>query len=137
VRTRATFRLYGDSDELTADAVTRQLGIQPTLSGEAGARVGRRSRTIRAESIWTLSSGPDIDESVELADQLDRLLAMLKPHSAMLWKLVESGYEANWYCWVESHATEHAAEINRHLMQRLLDLPGDLWLDVCGDGEDC
>jgi hypothetical protein len=44
--------------------------------------------------------------------------------------------EANWYCWVESHATEHAVELDRQLMQRLLTLPGDLWLDVCGDGED-
>jgi hypothetical protein len=32
--------------------------------------------------------------------------------------------------------TEHAAEIDRDLMRRLLALPGDLWLDVCGDGTD-
>ena len=33
-------------------------------------------------------------------------------------------------------ATEHAAELDRQTVQRLLALPGDLWLDVCGDGFD-
>ena len=84
-----------------------------------------------------MSSGPGIDDDIELSDQLDRLLALLEPHTAALWQLVESGYQANWFCWVESHATEHAAEIDKQLMQRLLALPGDLWLDVSGDGEDC
>jgi hypothetical protein len=65
-----------------------------------------------------------------------RLLAILEPRAAGLWELTASGYDANWYCWVESHATEHAVEINRQLMTRLLALPGDLWLDVCGDDED-
>jgi hypothetical protein len=131
VRTQATFRLYGDADELTADAVTRQLGIQPTLSGEAVTRVGRRSKAIRAESIWILNSGPEIEEGVELADQLERLLAVLEPLGATLWNPVESGYEANWYCSIESHATEHAAEINRHLMQRLRRRRGNLQCRDC------
>jgi hypothetical protein len=62
--------------------------------------------------------------------QLGRLLAILEPRSAALWDLIDSGYEANWYCYVASHATEHAVEIDRQLMTRLLALPGDLWLDV-------
>ena len=136
VRTRATFRLFGDDGQLTADFVTQQLGIQPTLEIAAGMRVSSRSPTVRRDAVWTLSSGPDIDEGVEIADQLGRLLAVLGPRASALWKLTEAGYEANWYCWVESHATEHAVEIDRELMLRLLALPGDLWLDVCGDGED-
>jgi hypothetical protein len=38
-----------------------------------------------------------------------------------------------------SHATEHAAELDRQILQRLLALPGEPWLDICGDeiyGED-
>lgn len=135
MRTRATFRLVGDDGNLTAAAVTQKLGIQPTRAVEAGARLGKRSTARRTEAIWTLSSSPDIDDGIELADQLNRLLAELEPHSAALWELAEAGYDANWFCWVESHATEHAVEIHRQLMQRLLALPGDLWLDVCGDGE--
>jgi Domain of unknown function (DUF4279) len=89
-----------------------------------------------AEAIWNLSASGEIEDGVELAVQLDRLLAILEPRAAALWELTGSGYEANWCCWVESHATEHAVEIDRQLMTRLLALPGDLWLDVCGDGED-
>ena len=32
--------------------------------------------------------------------------------------------------------TEHAAELDRQTIQRIIALPGDLWLDVCGDDTD-
>ena len=136
MRTKATFRLVSDDAGLTADAVTRKLGIEPTMSGEAGTAIGRRSTVIRKDALWNLSASDEIEDGVELAVQLRRLLGILEPRSAALWELTAAGYEANWYCWVESHATEHAVEIDRLLMTRLLALPGDLWLDVCGDGED-
>lgn len=106
------------------------------MSGEAGTRVGRRSKAVRAEAIWNLSASPEIEDTVELAVQLGRFLAVLEPRAAALWKLTASGCDANWYCWVESHATEHAVEVDRQPMARLLALPGDLWLDVCGADED-
>jgi hypothetical protein len=136
VRTRATFRLFGDDAGLTAAAVTRKLGIEPTMTGEAGTRSGRRSAAIRKQALWTLSGSSEMEDRVELAVQLDRLLAVLEPRAAELWELAGAGYEANWYCWIESHAAEHAVEMDRQLMARLLALPGDLWLDVCGDDED-
>jgi hypothetical protein len=46
---------------------------------------------------------------------------------------IHEGYQANWFCYLASHATEHAAELDRQLLQRLLALPGNLWLDVSGD----
>lgn len=134
METRATYRLFGDAT-LTAAAVTRRLGIQPTRALEAGDRVGRRDTT-RAASAWLLSSGPGAEPGTELADQLRRLLALLEPVTAQLWELARAGYEANWFCYIASHATEHAAELDRPTMQRLLALPGDLWLDVCGDDFD-
>lgn len=128
--------MRGDNAMLTAEAVTRKTGVEPTRSGEAGDRVGRRSTASRTESLWLITSAPGIEDGRELGEQLGRLLAVLEPVAGELWELADAGYEANWYCWVESHATEHAVEIDRQLMQRLLALPGDLWLDVCGDGED-
>jgi hypothetical protein len=86
--------------------------------------------------VWLLSASTDIETGVELATQLDRLLVILEPVTALLWDLVEAGYEANWLCYVASHATEHAAELDRQLLGRLLTLPGDLWLDIAGDGRD-
>jgi Domain of unknown function (DUF4279) len=129
----ATFRLFGDA-ALTAAAVSRRLGMQPTRAFEAGERVSSRPARTRDSSAWLLSSGPEA--GTELAEHLHRLLAFLEPVAAPLWELVHAGYEANWFCYIASHATEHAAELDRRTLQRLLALPGDLWLDVCGDGTD-
>lgn len=135
METRATFRLSGNAG-LTAAAVTRRLGIQPTRAFEAGDRVSSRSAHTRDSSIWLLSSSPGIEDGTELTEQLHQLLATLEPVIAPLWELIHEGYEANWFCWIASHAAEHAAELDRATLQRLLALPGDLWLDVCGDGAD-
>jgi hypothetical protein len=135
VQTRATFRLCGDSGQ-TAAAVTRRLGIAPTRAFEAGDPVSSRSARPRGCSVWLLSSSPAIEDGIELSDQVHRLLAALEPVTAPLWELIHEGYEAAWFCYLASHATEHAAELRRPTLQRLLALPGDLWLDVCGDGMD-
>ena len=135
METRATFRLSGDA-ELTAAAVTSWLGVQPTSTREADDRVSSRSTLTRGSSIWLLSSSPEIESGTELSEHLHRLLAVLEPHTQALWELVSAGYQANWYCWIASHITEHAAELDRPTLQRLLALPGDLWLDVCGDTYD-
>jgi hypothetical protein len=135
VQTRATFRLSGHA-ELTAAAVTRRLAIKPTRAFEAGDAVSSRSAGTRGFSLWLLSSSPEIEDGTELTEHLHRLLTILEPVTALLWELVHEGYEANWYCWIASHATEHAAGLGRPTLQRLLALPGDLWLDVCGDGTD-
>jgi hypothetical protein len=127
----ATFRLSGNAD-LTAEAVTRRLGVRPTSATEAGEPVSLRSARVRDSSVWLLGSSQAIEDDVELATQLDRLLIMLEPVTARLWELVREGYWANWFCYVSSHATEHAAELDRALLQRLLALPGDLWLDISG-----
>lgn len=135
METRATFRLFGDAT-LTAAAVTRRLGVTPTHSVEAGDRVSIRSPGTHDSSAWLLTSSPGIDPGTELAEQLHRLLAVLEPVREQLWELARDGYEANWFCYIASNAAEHAAELDRETMRRLLALPGDLWLDVCGDGSD-
>jgi hypothetical protein len=135
VQTAATFRLFGHA-RLTAAAVTRRLAIQPTRALEAGDPVSSRSARTRDSSAWLLSSSPGIEDDTELTEHLHRLLANLEPVTALLWELVHEGYEANWFCYIASHAAEHAAELDRPTLQRLLALPGDLWLDVCGDGTD-
>jgi hypothetical protein len=135
VETTAAFRLSGN-ETLTAAAVTRRLGIQPTRAFEAGAPASSRSAATRQGSLWLLTSSPGIETGTELAEHLHRLLAILEPATAALWELARAGYEANWLCYVASHATEHAAELDRQTMQRVLALPGDLWLDVCGDDTD-
>jgi Domain of unknown function (DUF4279) len=135
VQTKATFRLGGRDAALTAAAVTQRLGLQPSQAFEAGTSA-RRSPHTRDYSLWLLSSSQQIERDVDLSEQLSRLLAVLEPVATPLWELVGAGYEANWYCWVASRATEHAVKLDRVVLQRLLALPGDLWLDVCGDEPD-
>jgi hypothetical protein len=96
VETTATFRLWGGAG-LTADAVTRRLGLRPTRTVEAGDPISRRSARTRDSSMWLLSSSPGIEAGVELATQLNRLLVILEPVTPVLWDLVEAGYEANWF----------------------------------------
>jgi len=131
VQTTATFRLFGDAT-LTADAVTRRLGILPSRAFEVGDRISRRSQATGDSSAWLLTSSPGVEEGTELAEHLHRLLDDLEPVTAQLRDLVHAGYKANWFCYIASHAAEHAAELDRQTLQRLLALPGDLWLDVCG-----
>ena len=135
METTAAFRLAGNA-ALTAAGVALRLGIQPTRAIEAGAPVSSHSAATRQGSLWLLTSGPGIETGTELAEHLHRLLAILEPATAALWELANAGYEANWLCYIASHATEHAAELDRQTMQRVLALPGDLWLDVCGDDTD-
>jgi Domain of unknown function (DUF4279) len=117
VRTTASFRVQGDGPSLTVDAVSRKLGLQPTQSSEAGDRVSPRSSARRADSMWIINSSSGVEDGVELSEQLERLLQVLEPVTTPLWDLCNSGYKANWYCWVESHATEHAVVIDRNLME--------------------
>lgn len=87
--------------------------VQPTRALEAGDRVSSRTAATRDPSVWLLSSG----SGIELAQQLQVLLTVLEPVAAQLWDLIRDGYEANWFCYIASHATEHAAELDRQTMQ--------------------
>lgn len=135
METRTAFRLIGNGP-LTAARVTERLGVLPSKAEEAGAPASRRSAARREASLWLLNSSGCVETGTEVGEQLGRLLDQLEPVSAAIWELVREGYEADWYCWVASHATEHAAILGRATLQRVLALPGDLWLDVCGDGMD-
>jgi len=135
--TKVTFRLAGYDAALTAAAVTRRLGLQPATAFEADTPVSRRrAPRTRGYSLWLISSSPHVEPDVEIGAHLRRLLFVLEPVTVRLWELADAGYEANWYCFAASHATEHAMALDRSILQRLLALPGDLWLDVCGDGSD-
>jgi Domain of unknown function (DUF4279) len=116
--------------------VTERLGISPSRMPEAGRSREQPFGGPSETSAWLLYSSPDIEAGTELAEQLGRLPDRLEPVSAAIWELVGQGYAADWYCWIASHATEHAAILDRALLRRLLALPGDLWLDVCGDDVD-
>lgn len=86
--------------------------------------------------MWTLGSAANPEDNVELADQLRRLLTVLEPLTAALWDLVGGGYMANWFCYLGSGSTEHAAELDRDVLHRVLALPGDLWIGAYPEDDD-
>jgi Domain of unknown function (DUF4279) len=135
VRTSATYRITAHSAELTAAAVTTALGVAPSRTVEAGERMTPRA-SIARQSYWSLSSGDIPEPGAELADSLTRVLNQLHPLRAKLWTLAETGYEMDWFCYLGSHATEHAAEIPREVMHQLLDVPGTLLLDIYDEDDD-
>ena len=132
----ATFRLIGDAGGAAA-AVTARLGIEPTRAAEAGDPVSvRRPARVHEVSGWWLSSASSPEDGVELGVALRRVLDRLDPVAPVLWDLEREGYWANWFCYLGSDALEHAAELDRDTLGRLLALPGELWLDVYGDYDD-
>jgi hypothetical protein len=104
VDTLATFRLFGNG-RLTAAAVTRRLGIQPSRAFEPGDPISSRSSKARDRSLWMRSSSPAVQAGTELSEHLNRLLAILEPVTAPLWELVQGGYDANWFCYVATTQT--------------------------------
>lgn len=129
-----TFRLRGEDSGTAAD-VTRRLRLPPDHTAEAGDAVGRGSSPARTGWLWSIASSPAPEDDVELAVQLHRVIDRLEPVASELWELVGAGHEANGFCYVGSHSVEHAVELDRHTLQRLLTLPGELWLDVYPDDD--
>jgi hypothetical protein len=58
------------------------------------------------------------------------VLTRLEPVSSQLWELHRDGYWLNWRCTVGAHDLEHAAELDRDTLARIIALPGDLWIDT-------
>lgn len=132
MRTWAGFRLIGEVG--CSGAVTNLLGIAPTKSREIGDPISRGNQKPRDEWMWLLRSTPN-PTNEELSNHLNTLLDILEPVADELWSLERLGMWANWFCLIESNPLEHAVEIDRPLLRRLLSVPGELWLDCAGDDE--
>jgi len=117
----------------SAAHVTTSLGLAPTRYAEAGDPVRRGSSKIAENSGWILHShveGP----GVEVDDSLGALLDLIEPKAHTLWQLEGEGYFVVWRCVAATNDLEHAIEIDRGNLRRLVDLPGVLRLDVYDDG---
>jgi hypothetical protein len=136
VRAQATFRLVGPAP-LTARDVTARTGVEPDEAHEIGDPVGRSvSGRVHEQAFWALHHPATPTDGVEVGDAIRAVLDRLEPAADVLHALVAEGWWANWFCYVGSAACEHAVEIDRDLMHRLLAIPGELWLDVYPDDEE-
>ena len=48
------------------------------------------------------------EDRIELSESLRRAVTVLRPHRDSLWRLADDGYRIDWFCYVGSHAAEHA-----------------------------
>lgn len=127
-----TLRVLGDAT-LPAFRVTEALGVAPTEVFEVGDPVSRSSSRLHSHSAWLLSNAASPEDGTELAEALHRVIDRVEPVAASLWALERAGYEVDWFCYVGSHAAEHAAVLDRRTIERLVALPGELWLDIYSD----
>ena len=116
--------------------MTDVLGLKPSSSFEADKLISRGNPKPRGYSHWDLTNSDDIESGIELHEQIDKLLVRLEPVQDALWDLAREGYFANWSCVVYSNVCEPAVALDRLFLARLLKLPGDLWIDVAGDGSE-
>jgi hypothetical protein len=112
MRTGASFRVHG----VEAAAVTATLGLQPTSA---------------PDEPWRLSVEPTND--TELSVPIQAILDSLDQVGAGLAKLRGDGARFDLFCYLGSHAAEHCAVLKPELLQRVADLPAELWLDVYKD----
>jgi hypothetical protein len=88
---------------------------------------------VRKHAMWSISSSGSPEVGVEIYEQLHKLLDIIQPHADTLWSLANDGATCMICCYLGSAAYEHMAIIDRGTMNRLLLVPGDLWLDVYGE----
>jgi Domain of unknown function (DUF4279) len=127
VESLARLRLISQTG--TAAHVSEVLGIVPSYFHEVGDLIRNSERSYESSS-WHLDSAQEIEEGVELADCLRQLLDRVEPAAASLWHLEGEGYRVSWPCILGTHTLEHSVELDRQTLQRLIALPGDLWLDI-------
>jgi len=122
------------ADDLTALRISETTRIRPTYAHEVGGVVGNGTTGRRAaEMTWQVSWPEKAPREVELAAAIDVVADRLLPVREVLWDLVGRGYVANWFCFIETSGLEHAVELERRSFEKLLTLPGGLWLDVYPD----
>jgi Domain of unknown function (DUF4279) len=92
--------------------VTTALGIEPT----------------EADHSWRLVI-PPVD-GTEFDISLPVLLASVEPAHEALEELRRDGYAVDFFCYLGSYGTEHAAVLRPESLKRIANLGAELWLDV-------
>lgn len=115
VRTGVTLRVHG----VEAGHVERVLGISS-------------SPRSRSDAPWLLVAPPR--DGVELEESIVALLEMVEPRASQLAELRTLGAQVDLFCYVGSHATEHAAILAPSTWMRVAALDAELWLDIYEEG---
>jgi hypothetical protein len=102
---RATLRIFGDN--LPFEEISKRLGVQPTHVHHKGDLHGRRSPPWRDDA-WCFE--PALSESEPLAQHIDALWQVLKPHAEYLRSLKQQ-YRVDAFCGYRSNSDHAGIEV--------------------------
>lgn len=126
-RVFATLRLY--DDRLDPDEITQRLGITPTDSHRRGALHGSRAQAWK-QTHWSLTS-QDQPIPRDLEPHVAWVLDKIEPVRTQLTMLIESGVEANMFCFLSCYGMG-GPTLSPNIMGRLAALQLPLGLDIYG-----
>jgi hypothetical protein len=131
-RTSATLRVFRDGG--SAAAVTDVLGIQPSMSHDAGEPRSPRDPRPWPHAMWALDSPrPDTDGlDAHLAWLCDRLAGCVQG----LRHLRTEGYRLDFFCFVEVLNGQGGVSINPDVITQLGRLPVELVVDIYASSGD-
>jgi hypothetical protein len=101
----ATLRIHGD--RLPVEAISKQLGVKPTNVHRRGERRGPRSHLYRDDA-WHFQ--PALPEAAPLAEHIEALWAVLKPHVHYL-KSLKQRYKVDVFCGYRSNCDHAGIEV--------------------------
>ena len=101
----AMLRIHGD--ELPFEAISKQLGLEPTNVHRKGERRGPRSPPY-PDDAWHFQ--PALPESAPLAEHIEALWTVLKPHVHYL-KSLKQHYKVDVFCGYRSNCDHAGIEV--------------------------
>lgn len=124
-------------EDLNAELLTQELGIQPTETWKQGEVRNPGSRTPVVSRIggWFLRTQETV-ASRDVRRHIDWLLNQVEPRRSVLGRLRTAGYRMEISCFWVSAFGHGGPTLSPAQMARLADLGLEVWFDVYLDGSD-
>lgn len=131
-RTKATLRI--GHERLTAAAVTRLLGLEPSHSHEVGQPRSTRSPAPWRASQWSLES--PLPDGEPLNAHLAWLCGQVGDQAEALVQLDADGYSLDCFCFVDVLNGQGGVSVSPEVMASLGQLRVELDLDIYASSDD-
>lgn len=124
-RTFATFRIWGTY--LNPEDITRRLDIGPSESHNLGDKRGRSGTW--SHGYWAIESENHV-QSTNLSLHIEWLLNKIEPAQLEVISLINEGFFADIFCFLESSTGHGGPVFNPTLLHRIANLNVELSLDI-------
>jgi hypothetical protein len=123
----ATLRIHGD--EISFDAISKELGVEPTEMHRKGERRGPGSPGYRDDA-WHFEAG--LPESEALEKHIEALWEVLRPHVAFL-KSLKTRFKVDVFCGYRSNCDCAGFQVSHTCLELFtaLEIPFGVSIIVC------